>query len=245
MSTLVSVIVQQAFREGNFIAVGEVPTADEIAEAIPKLNSFLASLFGIEIGTQFREWYAPALVEPGAPLRYPLTPSGQNEPTGDAWAFPPANARLMLALSSPATIYFPAAPNDGARMALVETGSTADVTLHGNGRRIDDGITQAFTLLAEPLDLSGSVWFYRADLGVWTLLNTTLEADDAVPLPPEFDDLLICGLATRLAPRFGVEISPTTAQCYVDMLERLKKRYKQSEAMPVTADSRAAFASEI
>jgi hypothetical protein len=245
MSTLVSSIIQQAFREGNFIAVGEEPTAEEIAEAVPKLNAFIASLFGIEVGAQFREWYVPALANPAAPLRFPLTPTGTGETSTEAWAYPPANSRLMLALSADAAVYFPAAPSDGARMALVDVGSTAQVTLNGNGRRIDDGTTEDFTLTVEPLDLTGSKWFYRADLGTWMLLDPVLAEGDPVPLPPEFDDLLVCGLATRLAPRYGVEISSVTAQCYIDMLERLKKRYRQSERMPSTAEPRTTFVSEI
>lgn len=241
MSTLVSAIIQQAFREGNFIAVGEVPTAEEIAEAVPKLRTFIASLFGIEVGAQFREWYVPSFPDPAAPLRYPLTPTGTGEATAEAWAYAPANTRLMLAISSPSTVYFPAAPNDGARMALVDVGSTANVTLQGNGRKIEGELS----VIAAPSTLNGFTWFYRADLGDWVLLEPELVEDDPVPLPPEFDDLLVCGLAARLAPRFGVEISSTTAACYADMLERLKKRYRQSERMPSNAEPRTTFVSEI
>lgn len=240
MSTLVSEIIVQAFREGNFIAVGESTTAEELSEAVPKLNNFLASLFGIELGEQYRDWYTPSEYTPPAPLRFPLTPTGTGETSAEPWAYPAPNVRLVVSLATASTVYFPALPNDGARMALVNVGSQADVTLNGNGRKIE-GVA---SLTASPDELNGRKWFYRADLGDWVRLNV-LAASDAVPLPPEFDDLLICGLAIRLAPRFGVTISQTTVECYTDMLARAKKRYKQSERMPTSMELRGMLRSEI
>lgn len=240
MSTLVSEIIVQAFREGNFIAVGESTTAEELAEAVPKLNNFLTSLFGIELGEQYRDWYAPSVHDPVAPLRFPLTPTGTGETSAEPWAYPPPNVRLVLSFVLASTLYFPAMPSDGARMALVDVGSLADVTLSGNGRRIE-GVA---TLTAPPAELNGRKWLYRADLGNWVRLNV-LAAGDAVPLPPEFDDLLVCGLAIRMAPRFGVTIAPTTIELYTDMLGRLKKRYKQSERMPTAMEMRNMMRSEI
>lgn len=240
MSTLVSEIIVQAFREGNFIAVGESTTAEELVEAIPRLNNYISALFGIELGEAYRDWYAPSAYDPAAPLRFPLTPTGTGAVSTEPWVYPPANARLLVRFTSPQTLYFPAMPSDGARMALVDVGATADVTLSGNGRRIE-GVA---SLTAPPAELSGRKWLYRADLGNWLRL-TTLMANDPVPLPPEFDDLLVCGLAMRLAPRFGVEIDATIAGRHEDMLGRLKKRYKQSERMPSTMEMRQAMHSEI
>lgn len=234
MSTLAGTIVVQAFREGNFVAAGETPTAAELAEGLTKLNNFLAALFGFEVGEQFREWNVPTTYEQSAPLRYP-PPDAPAYP----WMTPPPNARLLVSLVTDGVIYFPAAPSDGARMALVDVGSSAYVTLHGNGRKI--GGELSFT--AAPDLMSGNTWLYRADLGNWIVLQPELVEDDEVPLPPEFDDLLVCGLAMRMAPRYGVEISNTTATCYVNMLERLKQRYKQREAMPSNAESSAALRS--
>lgn len=236
----VSEIIVQAYREGNFIAVGEVPTADEVAEAVPRLNSFIASLFGIELGEVLHDWYAPNENEPAAPLRRPLTPSGAGEAAGPFWIYPPPNARLLLALTEGRAIYFPAAPSDGARMALVDVGSTAEVTLSGNGRKIEG----AATLTATPAALSERTWLYRADLGDWVRLKTLVEVD-VPPLPDTFDDLLICGLTIRLAPRFGVVTAAETAQRYVDMLGHLKKRYKQEVPMPNSAEPYRSLRSEI
>lgn len=227
MSTLVSTIIQQAFREGNFIAVGEVPTADEVAEAVPRLNGFISSLFGFELGEQYREWAVPSAQDPAVPLR--TLPQAQTGST--AWAYPPANSRLLVALTTAQTVYFPAMPSDGARMALVDAASVAGMTLHGNGRLIEG----AASLVGFPSSFNGRKWLYRADLGDWIRLGVLVEEDE-VPLPPEFDDLLICGMAVRLAPRYGVEISSATTSLYMDMLERLKQRYRQSEAMPISTE---------
>jgi hypothetical protein len=148
--------------------------------------------------------------------------------------------RLVVSFMTASALYFPAMPNDGARMALVDVGSLGDVTLNGNGRKIEG----ASLLTLPAADLNGRKWLYRADLGNWLRLNV-LAAGDPVPLPPEFDELLVCGLAIRLAPRFGVTIAPTTIECYTDMLARLKKRYKQSERMPTAMEMRGMMRSEI
>ena len=117
--------------------------------------------------------------------------------------------------------------------------STAPVTLHGNGRRIE-GASQLVGLPENggvPATLHGRSWLYRADLGDWIRLEV-LGTDSRVPLPPEFEDLLVCGLALRLAPRFGTTPDPLIAARHTDMLDRLKKRYKQSERLPSTMELR-------
>jgi len=245
MSTLVSEIVVQAFREGNFTAVGETTTAEELMEAVPRLNNFISALLGTDLGEQYRDWYVPQAWNPARPLRHPLTPAGDNAESAEPWAYPPANVRLMAKLSAPRTLFFPPNPSDGARMAFVDLGSTAStVTLSGNDRLIENAAGSPVAAVgAAPASLTGFRWLYRADLGTWVRLRT-LQATDSVPLPPEFDDLLIAGLCIRLAPRFGVkEIDPAIIERREDMLGRLKRRYKQSERMPTTMEMRTMFRS--
>ncbi len=236
MSTEVREIIVQAFRDGNFVAVGEGTTAEELLEAVPRLNNFISSLFGIELGEALREWYAPQSWNPAAPLRYPLTPDGSGATSADPWIYPPANVRLLVKIADPRTIYFPASPNDGARMAYADAGSTGALTLHGNGRMIEG----AASLLMNPATMNGRKWLYRADLGNWIELRR-LASMDAVPLPEEFDDLLVTGLIIRLASRYQTPADPTVIERHGDMLGRLKKRYKQSERMPSTMDLRSMF----
>lgn len=243
MSTLVSEIVVQAFREGNFTSVGENTTAEELVEAIPRLRNLISSLFGTDLGEQYRDWFVPVSFVPEAPLRHPLTPSGTGETSGMPWIYPPANSRLVVKLTEARTLYFPAYPMDGARMAYVDVGSTVGVvTLNGNGRKIEGAASIVDG--AEAAALAGRRWFYRADLADWIRIDEPLAADDEVPLPEEFDDLLVTGLAVRLAPRFQVKIDDTTTARFTDMLDRLKKRYKQSERMPTTHELRQTFRSE-
>lgn len=236
--TLVSEIIVQAFREGNFTAVGETTTAEELKESVPRLNNYIASLFGLEMGEMYRDWYAPTAWESEQPLRHPLTPDGSNVKSTEPWAYPPANVRLVVKATAAKTIYFPAYPSDGARMAYADVGSTALVTLDGNGRRIEAAVSITEAAAGA---FAGRSWLYRADLGDWIRLKT-LASTDTVPLPPEFDDLLVTGLAIRLASRMGVkQIDPQIVARHDDMLGRLKKRYKQTERMPTSVEMRSLF----
>jgi hypothetical protein len=242
MGTLVSEIVVQAFREGNYTAVGESTTAEEMAEAVPRLRNLLSSLLGIELGEQYRDWYVPQEHNPAAPLRYPLTPTGTGETSSEPWAYPPANSRLVVKITDAKTVYFPAYPNDGARMALIDTGSTGAITLHGNGRLIE-GVA-SMTAGGPVTQYSGRKWLYRADLANWIRIDQPLTSASELPLPEEFDDLLVTGLAIRLAPRFQVKVDEVIGARFEDMLGRLKKRYKQSEKMPSAQELRQVFRSE-
>ncbi len=234
--TQVSEIIVQAFREGNFTAVGETTTSEELTEAVPRLRNLISSLLGVELGEAYRDWYVPTTHIPEAPLRHPLTPTGTGTTSADTWAYPPANSRLVVSISSAKTVYFPAAPLDGARMAYSDVASTANMTLDGNGRLIEG----AASLTGASSTFHGRKWLYRADLSNWILLGL-LGPTSEVPLPPEFDDLLVCGMAMRLAPRFQTQPDEVIIQRYADMLGRLKKRYKQSERMPTSLELRQMF----
>lgn len=241
--TLVSEIIVQAFREGNFTAVGESTTSEELAESVPRLNNIISAVFGFELGEVLRDYYIPQVLDPEAPLRYPLTPTGSGTTSTLVYANPPANSRLVVKITSDKTIYFPANPHDGSRMAYVDMGSTvtADMTLDGNGRLIEGSASLTSDLDAvTPVTFHGREWLYRADLGNWLLLEV-LESTDTVPTPPKFDDLWVCGLAMRLAPRFQVQVDEVIAQRYADMLMRLKKQYKQSERQPTSYEMRQMF----
>lgn len=229
MSTVVSEIVNQAYREGNFVAVGELPTAAEVSEAIPRLNGLLSSLFGHELGEIFREWPVPAVGYPTAPVRWQLTPTGPAAAGAEPWAYPPGNVRMIVRITSPQTIFFPVNPQDGARIQYVDVGSSAALTLDGNGRLIE-GETE---ISGSPPVEGRRTWLYRADLGDWIQIKTLIGTDE-VPLPEEFDDLLITGLTIRIAPRYGVKIDDAIIARFVDMVSRLKKRYKQTEGYPTS-----------
>lgn len=242
--TLVADIVSQAFREGNFTAVGEETTPEELAEGVARLRNLVNAVFGFELGELLRDWYVPQELNPEAPLGRLRDASGAGVTTSVPYAYPPSNVRLLVGLSTPRTLYFPANPSDGARMAFLNMGTpdTVDVTLSGNGRFIEGetSITSDADATPDPVAFHGRKWLYRADRGEWVRL-TQIAADGSVPTPPEFDSLWICGLAIALAARFQANIQPQIVQTYRDMTSRLKMRYKQTEAYPDSFESRQHF----
>jgi hypothetical protein len=149
----------------------------------------------------------------------------------DTWPYPPENSRLVVTITAPKTIYFPAEPTDGARMAYVDAGSTAALTINGSGRLVQG---------VPAIEGQGGTrrWFYRADQANWICLEQ-LQVEDTVPLPPEFDDLFICGLVVRLAPRFKATVDAAITSRYTDMLERAKQRYTAGEKPKSAAEMRS------
>lgn len=224
--SLAGEIIVQAFSEGGFQPRAKLSMQEELHEALPRLNNLFHALVGLELGEKYRDWPIPPNRASSIPARYPRGPL-EETPTEEQWTHPPANVRLMAANTGAVTVYFPSAPQDGARMAYADVGAAANVTLHGNGRLIQG---------AASIEGEGGWkrWFYRADRGEWICLDQ-LTMNTEMPLPPEFDDLFICGLVMRLAPRFKAEVSKYIVARYGDMLERAKLRYVQSVEMPATS----------
>ena len=149
-------------------------------------------------------------------------------------------------------IYFPEAPLDGARMALVQGSGAGDsgtvgatITLDGNGRTIEGQDTYAGTApLAAPRE-----WLYRADLADWVAV-IPLAQDADIPFPDVLDDLWITMLAMRLAPRYGKSTAVETAKLAGTMMSKFKARYRQaavttygSEQIPNSYESFNTFGS--
>lgn len=223
--TIASVLIASAYREGNLISVGGSPTTAEAAEALTLLNNFIGALFGTELGEHLSDWLVPAPQRTGTvAARFPLLPA-TNDPPSEVYLYPPGNSRIISHITTATTVYFPEQPNDGARMGFVQRGATATITLSGNGKTIEAATTKA--ILAATL--TPLKWLYRADTGNWVALATLVSSDES-PLPVEFDDLLICGLNIRLAPRNGKDPLNATVARYTDMLKKLKTRYKQPTA---------------
>ena len=139
--TAASTLVTYAYRESNLIAVGGSPTTAESTEGLAVLNAYLVSLFGNELGEQLYEWPVPQPQRTaGTAADYPLTPAALDLPTS-VYLYPPANVRIMSAVTSATTVYFPEAPCDGARMGYVNLNATAALTLDGNGKLINTATT--------------------------------------------------------------------------------------------------------
>jgi hypothetical protein len=228
--TTATEIITQAFREANILPIGKSPTEAQFTEALPRLNNFISWLFGTELGEFMYDWpVAPNRTAPVA-ADFPLLPE-DNSLRANQWPYAPNNARLLVNRASPTTVYLPFRPNPGALLGLVNVGSTTTFTINANGRLIEGSPTLALNM-TETTTLR---WIYREDLASWTRV-TELALTDESFLAPEFDDLLICALAVRLAPRFGQEALPETTAIYAASLDKMRKRYAQTVPMTGTYD---------
>lgn len=230
--TTIQTIVEQAYREGQFIEQGGTLTDAETEEGIDRLVIIINGLFGSGVGLYLKDWACPATVRTSPEnVNFPnrvgydcsLALSGNLQRSDDQrWRNPPANVRLIVGLTTAATIYLPQFPHDGARVAAVSLPAhIATLTISGNGRYIGDADAVTFAAGA-----SARTWLYRADLASWRDI-TTIDATADSPLSAEYDDFLICALAMRLAPRYGAQVSEFTAQAYQDGLARLKLQFAQ------------------
>ncbi|NJL70945.1 MAG: hypothetical protein HC888_04670 [Candidatus Competibacteraceae bacterium] len=230
--TTAQAIVDQAFREGQLVPVGASPTTDERTEGLGRLNAFIKSLIGFDLGELTVEWQVPPRSTSPVSARYPLEPVDEKLPD-DVWPYPPPNVTLSTKISSATTIYLDQSPCDGARVRLADAGSSANLTINANGRTIE----AAATITVTPASDAPREWIYRKDKSDWVRLST-LSLDDTVPFPEMFDDLLITGLAIRLAPRNGQATSKDTYITYNAMLRKFKAHYKQARRMPSDYDLR-------
>ena len=238
--TTATQVIQAAYREGNIIPVGQQPTAAEQTEALDRLNAYILGVYGQELGENLSDWPFPA-PQRTAPVaaNYPQAPYPQDldslvltspfagDPSTLVYPYPPKNSRIVFG-NVAGTLFFHEAPDDGSRMAIVQGSGAGDsgtpgatIILDGNGRTIEGANTQSYS---QPV--AGRQWLYRADLGDWTAV-LTLALTDNIPFPPEFDDLWICLLNIRLAPRYHKEVSSETKLIATQMLKTLKTRYRQ------------------
>lgn len=238
--TIASKLIQAGYREGNLIPAGKQPTVDEQAEALDRLNAYIAGVYGYEMGEPLLDWNAPA-PQRTAPVaaNYPQLPYPQGldasllttpfayDPDQDVYLYPPKNSRVVFG-SQTLKLFFPEAPDDGSRMGIVQGSGAGDggmagttITLDGNGRTIGGADTLVLTAPVTPAE-----WLYRADLGDWVLV-ADMELTDECPFPKKFDDLWICMLAIRLASRYSKTTGPGTEATAIAMMKKLKAQYRQ------------------
>lgn len=229
--TQVQTLVTGAFREGNLIPVGKTPSTAELAEGLDLFNRLMLATFGFTVGVRLRDWRIKEQQRTGSVSRdYPLLPGSTASFVPTYPLYPPQNSRIVWD-GSPAHIYFPERPDDGAVMAITAgsgaaaSGDQGELTIDGNGLIIDDTETITYDSLAM---ITPKKWFYRADLGTW-LTAEALALDDDCLFPEELDDYWICSVAIRLAPRYGKEIGAGTLDRIKTMRTLLHSRYFQSQ----------------
>lgn len=243
--SLASSIVRRGFREDNLIPIGRAPTDVEMAEGLELLNSFVLSVYGCELGENMEDWVAPqpqrtAPVTANFPqLPFPtgndvmLNPSPiASDATFNVYPYPPANSRIVWS-GAPLTVYMPEGPRPGARIGLVQGSGARNnpapgslLTLDGNGRLIESapGVSAAALVFTNPV--AAQQWFYRADQGVWRIIQPLADTDD-LPFPPEYDDFFICALSLRLAPRYAKQVAAETTLAAQRLLAKMKAEFRQ------------------
>lgn len=177
-----SEIIRAAYREAQIVAITALPTAAETTEALTRLNALVLSVFGNEVGSELSD----------------IAIGGEFDQSSIVSQAVPDDARLILNLDGARTIPLDPRPYNGQRVAVADAGytlDTANLTLDGNGRRIEAAAT--LTLATEGLSRQ---WMYRADTANWVRLSD-LAIGDTMPFPTEFDDWFVIMLAMRLNPR--------------------------------------------
>ncbi len=234
---LAQAAVERAYREAAIKRIGDVPTADEYTEGLDRLNGFLDSLFGAEIGRLLTDVQVPLVQrtadQPDAGFHqpFPLNLSNVDQPIGaletlsvNQFVLPP-NTRLLWRGTGATTVFFPSNPEDGARVEVVDTGASATLTLNGNGRRINGQNT-----LSVAPSTPSATYFYRADLANWIPI-APLTLTDTLPLPAAFDRLIICGTAISLTALDEIKPTTGTTFMYERLLKRCRERYTQRQAV--------------
>lgn len=205
--TLVSQIITDAYRESNLIPLVATPNANQVTEALRRLNVILLSTVGNEAGDGLTE--------------YNIEGDYTDESLTSPWV--PDNARLMLNNTAAKTYLLDPYPQDGQRFAIVDVAGNLDtlnVVVNGNGRRIEDAATVTLNTAALYRQ-----WLYRSDIGNWVRI-AELADDDEMPFGMEFDDYFVTALALRVNPRYGQMMTPETGAAYNRAKSQLRARYR-------------------
>jgi hypothetical protein len=218
MTTLVSDIITDAYRESNIIAISASPTAAEIAEGLRLLNRVVANTYNSDAGEKFID-YPIGRHNINRPQGWPYY---NGQPTND-W-FVPLNARLLLNLDSAQTVYLNPTPEDGTMFSYVDVSGnlgTYNLVINGNGRKIEGS-----TSVTKNTNGGSAVYMYRADTGNWAKVSPLVSADE-FPFPTDFDDLFVISLAVRLNPRHDVTTAQESVAALKKLLSQFKARYAQ------------------
>lgn len=215
--TLVSQIINDAYRQSNLLAIGVSPTTLQQEEALRYLNRIVKSVFGNEIGGQL-EAFSVGSNDISRPSGFPWY--GQDP--GGNW-FIPKNKRLMLNLNAAQDIFLHPIPDDGGRFAIADPSenlATYNVTVYGNGNLIEG--QESIVLDTDGLDRE---WFFRQDQANW-VRSSPLTSSDDLPFPEEFDDFFITMLAVRLNPSYGTQLDPQSNMALSRARTQMRARYQ-------------------
>jgi hypothetical protein len=208
--SVVSDIIQAAYRETNLIPLGATPTAAQTTEALSLYNTILLSSMGNEVGDALTD----------------VNIGGANDQSDVCSTFVPYGTRLILNIEEETELDLDPNPYEGQRLAVVDTFNTLgtyNLILNSNGRKIED----AFSVTLD-IDGDSRQWFYRADLGNWVTVGS-LTAVDSSPFPADFDDYFITMLAMRINPRYGQTMTQESIEAFKRQRSQLRSRYHNTK----------------
>lgn len=223
MATIAQLITD-AYQVNNLIGLTETPSAAEQDKALRMFNRIFRSALGYELGERLPSLNigTNGVTKPASYYytdnRYELFPP----------YFLPANYRFVLNLSEPITAYLPTDPEDGARIAVLDSFgnlSTNPITLAGNGRKIEG---QTSVLL--DTDNYSAEWFFRSDLGEWVKISN-LAASDDFPLPTEYEEYFIMLLNIRLLAGENVNPAPEISPILSELRKKIRTNYRQTRTV--------------
>jgi len=215
--TTVSQIITDAYRQGNVIAIGTLPSAAQQEEGLRYLNRIVRSTLGNEAGEPL-EAFPIGGNNIGRPTGYPWY---QSSPDGN-W-FLPENKRMMVNATKATSIYLHPKPNDGARLGLSDLSgnlSTYPMTIYGNGRTVEGQISLTFN--TDNIDYE---WFYDDTTGNWARVVPLDDLNGTFPFPEDFDFYFICMLASTLNPAYNIQADAQSVMNYNRAKSQLRARY--------------------
>lgn len=216
--TLVSFIITQAYRESNLVMLGAEPRDAQKTEAFALLRSMVESVYGGDVGENLQDWMVGT-----SGVTYP------NFWSELQWKYPIQNSRLLLNHQTPQTLYWPPAPDNGARMRVVDLKNALaayPITIQPEGHLIEG----AATLVLNTNGLNRA-WIFDSHSSNWARMEEiTLEGE--MPFPTKFDDYFMIKLASRLNPRYGRSLSDLSITRLQEQEEELAADYRQRRNMP-------------
>lgn len=218
--TTVAYILEEAFREGGLVSELQNATPTQMDQALARLGTLVDAAYGSEIGEPLNDWY----------VGYSNRDVYEPQHSRDWWSRPVANSRLLLNHDSAETIYFPAEPENGARMQVVDVNNALaahNVTLLGNGRLIGNAASVVLNTNG-----TSTTWLYDADTAAW-LAVSPITIDGDMPFPAEFDEYFISSMAARLNPRYGRSMTEAMLSSLQRTQERMRARYAQVQEVGV------------
>lgn len=217
--SLTSDILLDAYRESNLVALGALPDGAQQIEGMRLLTRLVDSVFGNEVGEKLRDW----------PIGSSYLYAGWGP---EYWQYLEGDIRIIVADGQSHTLTMPPAPENGARIEIIDAGTgfaTYPVTLKREAALIA-GQAADYVLNTDGAKVT---LFYRSDLADWVVMSP-LDYDGEFPFPPQHDDAFVGMFATRLNPRYQQTLSDESRASLSRATSQLRAAYRRIK--PTAAD---------